>query len=77
MVLAAASAAAWPLLAVAAAAYGRAPPLQCLAAYLNATLARHAADAQVRVRTPDPPPVEQRGHQAEGAVGEVSLGSNR
>ncbi len=52
VVLAAASAAAWPLLAVAAAAYGRAPPLQCLAAYLNATLARHAADAQVRVPHP-------------------------
>ena len=40
MALAAARAAAWPLLVVAAAAYGRAPPLQCLAAYLGATLAR-------------------------------------
>jgi len=40
MALAAARAAAWPLLVVAAAADGRAPPLQCLAAYLGATLAR-------------------------------------
>lgn len=48
MALAAADAAAWPLLAVAAAAYGRAPALQCLAAYLRATLARLAPDAQAR-----------------------------
>lgn len=46
--LAAADAAAWPLLAVAAAAYGRTPALQCLAAYLRATLARLAPDAQAR-----------------------------